>query len=64
VIEQDLLSPACFAVEEVTATDRDTEHILQTEPLGAELNLIRPVLLGPAPLVLDRPRAPSAGPPR
>ncbi len=55
-VESDLHAATWLAIKDGTTRHCDAEHLLQTERLSAELNLIAPVRFEASVLVLDRKR--------
>lgn len=52
LVENNIKAMPGLTIEECPCRDRDGEHLLQTDRLGAELDLVAVVRLGLAPLVL------------
>lgn len=60
LVEDDVEAVPGLTIEERSRGDRNGEHLLQADRLGAELDLVAVVRLGLPPLVLDGERLPGA----
>lgn len=58
-VENDIEAVPGLAIKKCSRRDLDSEHLLQTDRLGAELDFVAVVYLGLAPLVLHRKRKPG-----
>jgi hypothetical protein len=59
-VKANLNATVLSAVEERTGVNADTEHFLQAQGLGTELDFVATAMLGPAALILDGERTPEA----